>query len=539
MSKLYAGLLDGEKNRAIGYNFAMHSEPLGRLSKERVVIILVAGLFLGLLVRIFPIAMTGFPLNDGGMFLSMIRDLKESHYLLPIVTSYNYQNFPYAYPPFGFYLAAILSDLFRIPDISILQWLPALVNFLCIPAFYWLAYEMLGDRARAALAAGFFAITPGSYGWLIMGGGLTRSLGALFYLLALVFVYQMFQSGTRRAIILSILFCALVVVSHPEVGLHTVAACALLWLFFGRSWAKSLKAMILVVGVIALTSPWWMTIFSRFGFAPIQSALQTGMYRTSQLAELWESIMAREGFIPVLTILRVAGIIYAVWTRRFFLISWMILPYVAEPRSAPALAIYPLSILIALGFADAWRAGVDILNRKTILRSELGFVENRFVFSTLLLILIYLFIQSSLDNFRLMGSSLNVAEREAMAWVQQNTPPDSHFILLTGVVNPEIDAFQEWFPVLAERRSQTTIQGFEWTLGSDFFHHYGYLADLQACSEERCINDWSARVMLDYDYLVAQKRGRNTELVENIKNSTDLNVIYETEAVLILERRVK
>ncbi|MGC8857076.1 MAG: hypothetical protein ACP5QU_09780, partial [Anaerolineae bacterium] len=39
-------------------------------------LILSLTLFLGFLVRFFPGLLAGFPLNDGGMFLTMIQDLR-------------------------------------------------------------------------------------------------------------------------------------------------------------------------------------------------------------------------------------------------------------------------------------------------------------------------------------------------------------------------------------------------------------------------------------------------------------------------------
>src|SRR4030095_12722187 len=66
-------------------------------------LILGSAIALGTIVRCAPTLMAGFPLNDGGMFLDMIRDLRVSEYILPYTTSYNFSNIPYAYPPLGFY----------------------------------------------------------------------------------------------------------------------------------------------------------------------------------------------------------------------------------------------------------------------------------------------------------------------------------------------------------------------------------------------------------------------------------------------------
>ena len=130
-------------------------------------LILGLTIFLSVILRFFPGLMAGFPLNDGGMFLVMLRELKTNHFLIPAFTSYNYSNIPFAYPPFGFYAGALLSVI-GIPDLQILRWLPVLINILTIPAFFLFAETLLEDRPRAAIATVFYALSSrlwlGNYG---------------------------------------------------------------------------------------------------------------------------------------------------------------------------------------------------------------------------------------------------------------------------------------------------------------------------------------------------------------------------------------
>ncbi|MDO8753804.1 MAG: hypothetical protein Q7J80_07910, partial [Anaerolineales bacterium] len=195
---------------------------------EWIILFLGTTLFFGVIARFLPGFQAGFPLNDGGMFLSMIRDLRASHYVLPAITSYNNLEIPYAYPPFGFYFARLLSDIFYLSEITLLRWLPPIVNTLSILAFYALASLLLESRRRGAVAAIFYALTPGASAWFIMGGGLTRSFGSLFMLLSLGWVYRLFRDGGKLELTLSILFCSLTVLSHPEVGIHTAASSILM-----------------------------------------------------------------------------------------------------------------------------------------------------------------------------------------------------------------------------------------------------------------------------------------------------------------------
>lgn len=60
---------------------------------------------LGLILRLLPALSADFPLNDGGLFYLMTRELQGAHYALPVYTSYNSAQIPFAYPPLAFYIA--------------------------------------------------------------------------------------------------------------------------------------------------------------------------------------------------------------------------------------------------------------------------------------------------------------------------------------------------------------------------------------------------------------------------------------------------
>ena len=59
-------------------------------------LILLAALLFGTLFRFFPSWLAGFPINDGGMFYTMMKDLQVNHFLPPAHTTYNNLNIPFA-----------------------------------------------------------------------------------------------------------------------------------------------------------------------------------------------------------------------------------------------------------------------------------------------------------------------------------------------------------------------------------------------------------------------------------------------------------
>ena len=71
---------------------------------------LLAALVIGALVRGWHVWEVDFPLNNGGLFYAMVRDIQRAHYHLPAFTSYNGAHIPFGYSPLGFYLAGVLND---------------------------------------------------------------------------------------------------------------------------------------------------------------------------------------------------------------------------------------------------------------------------------------------------------------------------------------------------------------------------------------------------------------------------------------------
>jgi hypothetical protein len=132
-------------------------------------------------VRGLPVVTAGFPLGDGGLFEVMAGEIRRNDFLLPAFTSYNGGAIPFAYPPVGLYLLAVIPG----DPIFTERWLPLLISLATIPVGWRIATQFTGER-RASIAAFLFALTPAAYQWLIMGGGVTRGVATLLSMLAVL-----------------------------------------------------------------------------------------------------------------------------------------------------------------------------------------------------------------------------------------------------------------------------------------------------------------------------------------------------------------
>ena len=156
---------------------------------------------LGAAIRLFYLLRIDFPLNDGGLFYIMVRDLLSNHFRLPSFTSYNHLDIPFAYPPLPFYLAGILETLFKLDGLAVLRILARAISILNIPAFFLLARTALASIPQVLHAMLAFAILKPAYEWQIMGGGLTRAPGFLFSILALWQAWQILKTDRKKAIL--------------------------------------------------------------------------------------------------------------------------------------------------------------------------------------------------------------------------------------------------------------------------------------------------------------------------------------------------
>lgn len=493
------------------------------------------GVFLlGCALRFMPGFLTGFPVNDGGMFLNMIRDLRSNNFLIPLATSYNFSNIPFAYPPFGMYVAAILTTLLPVSEIEILRWLPPLVSSLIIPTFYWLARRILDSKPKAAVAAAVYVLIPGSADWLVMGGGLTRSFGVLFHLSAIGFVYNAFRDSNHNYIGLASLFCSLAVLSHPEAGLQTAVICLMLFLFYGRN-QKGIRSMVFIaLGTVMLTAPWWLTVLLYHGFSPFGSVMHAGI-RETFFASLFYSLFSTQGGLPILPVLYIIGMAAVLRRREFLLVAWAFIPFFADPRNAPAIAIFPLVMLASEGL---WYLGAGFIQASLKTLGPYNYmpkITSNIVVGSYVILLLFLFRVSYDSASKLTNISLAHNERETMEWVRDNTPAEGRFLLITnsGEINPMTDAYQEWFPVLAERRSQNTLQGLEWVLGPDFYPYSQRLIALQTCRDVNCLDDWLEQENKKVDYILFEKKRASTDLIESMRLGLSQEVLYESSSTVI------
>jgi hypothetical protein len=511
---------------------------------------------IALAIRLLPALSAQAPLNDGGLFYSMIRDLQHNGYRLPLFTSYNNAGIPFAYPPLGFYLTGFITGLSHAHLLDVARLLPSIISGLTIPVFFLLAKEVLISNSQAMLATLIFALTPRAFDWIIMGGGVTRSWGLLFALLAILFLYKLFTSHSPRYIFPAILFGGLVMVTHPEACLHTAVTALVIWLFKDRSKRGILYTLAVAVGVLLISAPWWGDVLIHHGSDPFIAALtsagQDNVNPLVGLFVLFGFLFTDEPYMTLIACLGLLGLFALLARKRYFLPVWFLALHTVDPRSSPLYMMIPLAMFAGYGLDQLILPGLRKLNREEIHNDvvsppEAAHWSEQILSSRINKIFVaFLFGYSVMSAFAvpmnvINHSTLKANDLNAMDWVEQNTPTDSRFLILT-LENPLRDPTSEWFPALSDRTSLATVFGYEWVRDGRFGERLKRYKDLQGCAYEdaHCLENWGDENNLSYDYVYIRRPQQNgaeaqLPLIDFLQATPSYHLIYNSDQVYIFQ----
>jgi hypothetical protein len=484
-----------------------------------------ASIVLGVALRAWPVLAADFPLNDGGLFYLMTEELRAANYRLPAFTTYNDANIPFAYAPFAFYVAGFLADL-GVPLLDVFRFLPLAATCACLVAFLLLARDLLASRTAVVAALLAFALVPRAWVWLVMGGGLTRSFGFLFAILAVREANRLYVRRELRHGALAGLFAGLTALSH--LGTAPFAAFSIVVFLVGRGRHREglLGTGLLGLVAIAVTAPWWGTVMLTHGIEPFLAAQRTGgSFLTpgpvghAALARLARFGMYTTGepLFPVVAVLGLSGALASLTAGPVVLPVWWVSTLALEARAGETYATVPLALLAGVGVSrvllpilrrgSAAVQGVDAPSRAALSDILIARAQRSLVLVVPAFLLAYTLFAVGRPDPEAMGersylAHLRPAERVAMRWIARETPPSSRVLVIPPVVWPS-ERYSEWFPVLAKRPSIVTVQGREWNPDGEFHRieqmHFRLLDCRDAAAG--CLDDWQRETRLDFTHV--------------------------------------
>jgi len=501
------------------------------------VLIACLSLLVGAILLLTAVLRDSFPRNDGGMLVVMVKDLITNHYRLPQFTTYNYSQIPYTYPPLSLYFMAILKDLLGISLIEIERWMPLVFSLLCIPATGLLTRSVLKSNIQAALSMLAFALLPTTFDRLIMGGGVARAPGLLFTLLALNWIYLMYDQKSRRHIPLAVLFSALVVLNHPQYTWFVFFSAVLMFLFSHPGRGEIINSLIVIAGASLLSAFWWIRVLDFHGFSPFLAAFgsRSPFSLYAFVAQITFLLFTNERLLDILGVMALIGLVQRIIQRDFLFLAWIAVIILLDRTAPYSLAAVPLAMLIGVS--------VDSL----VFHNPM--VTTSYGRKVLFIAFCYLTFYSLYGTYnQLTPIFLENETREAMAWVKDNTPSDSEFLVLSDN-DWWVDPYTEWFPTLAERQSVNTVQGFEWMPEQGLSSRIEAYRSLREClksADTKCLAEWERTTGQSYTHIfiprpistqgVLQESGKDLPLLESLHESPVYQVVLDRAGGIIFEK---
>ncbi|WP_156840165.1 hypothetical protein [Novosphingobium aquimarinum] len=395
-----------------------------------------------------------FPYNDGALFLAFVNSIGKTFPALPATVDFNGLAIPFAYPPLSFWIGAGFVRLGMAP-LDVVRFLPILFSTLYVLVFAAVLHRMRCSAAVVGLTLLFLLSNARAFEWLVMGGGLSRSLGALFFALTLLLSEcAVRQTDRMRRLLLlaaSGLTVSAAIVSHPEFGLDSAVAVVVWHAFRGASLRQSVLNVTFVGALAALgIAPWVIQMLEVHGIGPYRAASQS----RGEVGLLFE-ILIKLGRHFLSNPLALLGLVLALRKREWLWPALLVATLLATPRHGLTPAALILAVLAAEAFfwlLSLRRFSDNPVDRKILVAS--------------LIVLLILPLRANHFGYGTSIAPLTHEQREAMAWVARNAP-HGRFVL-ANAHSWDLDRASEWFPLLTGATGVNTVQGREWLNGDQF-----------------------------------------------------------------------
>ncbi|WP_224334458.1 hypothetical protein [Haloprofundus halobius] len=502
-----------------------------------------------------------YPAFGAGLFLYMAEHIIREGYALPaVIPHYTPEGIPFAYPPLGFYLAAVLHDAFGLSFLTISRYLPGFLTVVYLVPFYLLARELLRSERQAGLAAILVAVGPPILQWHISGGGFVRSLGAVWLYTGLYTGLKLFTTRDRRWLWPSVVLFGLTILTHPVYTAFFGVSYIWLFVYFDRSLTGLLEGAAVAVGGIALASPWWLTIISYHGVGIFAGAAGTHGGIGKQLFQLIPTFVPGSASFnppavlfsirPGLFNLQSSGMmitsaffalyilsgIYLAWRREFFLPGWfaVCIVLVSKPRFVftlgPLMAAVVIFDVLRLTYR---RLSISPQRRR---RAELATI---FLVAILGMSVSVFYAGGHLNSHAGSTSQpafINGSDVETMEWVDENTEPDATFVVVGDAA--------EWFPLYTDRTILVGPWGVEWRGQAQYEQQLGLFNRLSTCRTEACITKYLTESGTAPEYLYVPKgeysvRGmesfQSSQMRQELVDSGRYDLVYENRGAMVFE----
>ena len=500
---------------------------------------------IGAVVRVNFVSGSEFPLNDGGYFLRMTEDLITNGFSLPEYSTYNNAAIPFAYPPLGFYIVGGLNFFFGFPLLGLFFYFPLIISIITIPVYFYLTGKFFDSLLFRGLATYIFATLPRSFEWFVMGGGVTRSLGLVFGILSVGFFDNLITNNRKtRHLLLFSVFGALTILSHPVASLFLVFSIFILAIYKGIDKTILGESAIAAGLILLFTSPWWVSVLNHHELTPFINAGNTGHINWFEVKNLITQVYGYENpyFLSLIGVLALVGLLDKDRNLSFKVGSLVIIGYIVIPRGGVDYLSTYYAILGALGvrvIISSWGYYNKTANQSSNQLQLTG--KSRAV---ILFLVVYLMLGAYTYKFVNNKSQLRLTAEDiqSMEWIRDNTDISSNILI---VPQNRVDRFwwndyrAEWLPVISNRVSIITVQGYEW-LPDIFTPRIIDYVELRNCVNfgAECLIDWNRERDNVIDYVLVAGFEEDPLLIKDYSENKNFRLVYQNFTNIIFEYNV-
>jgi len=311
----------------------------------------------------------------------------------------------------------------------------------------------------------------------------------------------------------------------------------LFWLFWGRDRQGVINTVIVLIGILLLTSPWWITVLRYHG---IDAFILAGQVTHSRWL-FWTILFALSftgEYTTVIAVFALIGFFIQLAKNNYFFPVWALLCLIVDPRGGIPASVIPFTFLAVSTIADG--IAPQLINLKNgdqhqdswtgSLNTKIG----RLFFGFFIILFLYnAYSVSNTLSYQVLGKE----EVEAINWVKSNTDVTDHFLILDEQNNPLLSPFTEWFPALAERRSIATIQGTEWLNGDDNYNkQYSIITSFHEClyKNVKCLYELNDKIPDKFNFVIVSSKNP-IPLVNSLDNHRDFKLSYSSPAIKIYQ----
>ncbi len=503
-----------------------------QLRDKKYKLLLITFIILGIFVRSVHLLNIelNLPVHSGGLFLFFSENIASNDFQIPkTIPYYSEGGIPFAYPPLGFYIIAVLITIFKIPGFIVINVLPVVISCISVGVFYFVSKLLSNSKIVQCCLVLVYSILPSAFQQQIEDEGTAEALGTLALLLLLYFSIKVFYSRRIKDFILLGISGALCIISAPGsayAGAILLTLSGHLLLIIAPNKMYTFKAlMISSCIVLILTSAYWFPVIRNHGIEIFTTTLSaqhpdsTGVYKiietylsfnisSAKHPFFWNTLIALGAFLTIAT------------KKAFIVIILAILMLI--PRESPWLISIPGSFLGGYGLAHI----IQILQKdakKSIYYATLSSV-------VIVALVSYGGLQAYYASSRVANLQRPDRTRATLAvsdWIHDHTDTSARFIILDSYL-------REWTPRLFLRTVLNVPQGTEWkpTVAENI---RGFNEYVSGCVELQCVYNSTQKYFERTSFFIYSDQAIAKTFLNNSETNSAYNykVVYKEDKFLI------